>query len=307
MSTLQHQSLASGITTVQSKYGRLGGGTAIKVAAPLGAINAVIFGYPGEGKSALYQSHPDAFIFNLDESRIVTKDCRATIWPYINERGQVIGDNEKAVVTTWDMVMEKIALLKELALKNETRPQTVAFDSISSMIRLLMPYIIKKGGKTAWRDLHGQTAWDELYTTVVNTMTELRSYGYGVHYILHLKQVKIPQGENSVIIRPEPQISDALWHRIYPIVEFSGHLLSETELVDTIEEVPVTLKGQTTIERRTVKKPVRARSLSVTTRELLPYLKSRTFSPLPERIPLPDVGTWTALDTVYRQADQLSK
>lgn len=307
MSTLAHQSLANGATTAQSKYGRLGGGTAINVAAPLGSVNAILFGYPGEGKSSLYQSHSDAFIFNLDESRIVTSDCQATIWPFINERGQVIGDNNTPVVTTWEMVENKIKVLQDLALKNESRPQTVVFDSVSSMIRLLMPYIIKKGGKTAWRDLHGQTAWDELYNTIVTTMTSLRSYGYGVHYVIHLKQVKIPQGDNNVVIRPEPQVSDALWHRIYPIVEFSGHLLSETDLVPVVEEQTITLRGQTTVEKRTVNKPVRVRYLSVTTRELLPYLKSRTFRPLPDRIPLPATGTWTALDRVYREADSQPK
>ena len=82
---------------------------------PLNALFGMVVGEQNTGKSYLFQSNPDAFIINLDLSSTVTPECRATIWPGVDDAGLPIDIDNKHLVLTWDKVLEKKQQLIDMA------------------------------------------------------------------------------------------------------------------------------------------------------------------------------------------------
>jgi len=299
---IENQTLAVSTPKI-SKYGRLGGYLAPSYGTPISSVRALILSYPGQGKTFLYQGCSDAFIFNLDESRTVNPKPRATVWPVMSPSGETIGDEGKVVVLTWEHIVAKIEILKTMAKANEPRPRTVVIDSVSAMIRLLINYVLRKSGKASWKDIHGQTAWGEVYDIVAATMSTLSAHGYGVHYLGHLKQVQIPIADGETLIRPEMTISDALYGRLHDMLDFVGMLSSQTELVDQEVETTLNIRGAIRVDKKTVKVPVRTRFITTRDKDLQDVLKERTFNPLPDIIRLDSQDPWGSLSRAYEEAD----
>lgn len=301
------QTLARG-STISDRYGALGGHTGPMVAPP-SKISAFIFGLPGDGKSNLEQSNPNAFIFNFDSSSTTTPDPRAVIFPGVNPiNGRLVGDAGRDVVLTMDLVNSKIEILKELAAKDQPRPDTVVFDSLSTWIYLLVQWIplnAKKLGiatenKDEWKYLDGRAAWDTLYTTIISTITNLRNAGYGVHVIGHIVNAKIPLNENQFVMRPELTITEGFWKRLYPLFELSALVYRDQVTESFTEEVRDVVRDEVKISKRTKTRSVTKHFLTVSKLELAGIAKSRVR--LPERIELPESGAWEAFEKAYIEA-----
>lgn len=292
--------------TLSSKYGNELGGHTGKMVAPPGKISAFIVGLPGEGKSHLLQSNPAAYIFNLDSSSTVCPDPQALMFPGVDpETGRLVGDGGKDVVLTWDLVQEKVAVLKRLAVEGKPRPDTVVFDSLTAGVRLLKSWIpanarklgIASEPKSEWKDLHGPAAWDLLYDTLVNIFKDLRNHGYGVFVIGHVVNAKIPLGENQYAYKFELTITDGFWKRLYDMFELSAVVYVEDGEEEKTTEVKTSVRGVEKTEVRKVKVRARKHYLAVQKLDLAGIVKTRV--KLPDRIELPETGAWAAFEKVY--------
>lgn len=302
--------LASGVT-LQSKYGKLGGFTGHMIAPP-GRINAFICGLPGTGKSAFLQSHPGAFIFNLDNSSTVTPTPNAAMWPGRDEKtGRPINDDGTPLILTWPMVQAKIALLKELAAANAPRPETIVFDSITSWVQLLFNWIppnavslyLRSGEKPptdSWRALDGMSAWTTLYDIIIETITSLANCGYGVYVIGHVVQTTIPiAGDSEGLTMPKFDLTmgPGLWRRIFPVFELSACITSsmKTREVDRVRRIP---RRDGTFTEMTTKVAESFQAYQITYE--LPGMEgiSKARVRFPSVI-LPEENGWAAFEKVY--------
>jgi len=227
------QSVASGSNPTarsSTKYGELGGFGHRMIASPLG-VRAFIVGLPGSGKSAFLQTCPDAYIFNLDLSSTTIPiipgsplpEPKALMWPGIAPEGYTLNDDGTPFVLDYGAVAAKVDLLCKMARENRPRPKVVGIDSLSALIGLLKTWMplnaVKLGiageNKDSWKQLDGRAAWDILYDIVLSIMTRLHSHGYGVYFIGHVVNAKIPLGEDRFVLKPELTITDGFWKRLY--------------------------------------------------------------------------------------------
>ena len=297
MTTAPVQSLAHGSP---SKYGRLGGHTARRMMADPHGILAFIAGPPNTGKSALLQSNPDAFIFNLDISSTVIADPVCTLWPGISPEGRAIGDDGKPVFLDWPAVLSKITILEELARAGQPRPRTVVFDSITTVIRLLREHVVANAKSlalatsdkniTSWRQLEGRSAWDTVYDLFIGVMTRLHSLGYGIYVVGHIVNAKIPLNENQTVFRPELTLGPGFWSRLFPVFELVG-ITAKSIVVENVQvDEPLVINGQTKINKRTISRSRVVYSLGFSDPAYMGIVKSR--NGVPSVIELPETGAW---------------
>jgi hypothetical protein len=219
------------------------------IASPEGVLG-LIAGAPGSGKSALFQTCPEAFIFNLDPSSTTipgepgaeAPTPKALMWPGISTEGRTLNDQGLPFILSWSFVEEKVAILKGLAARNEPRPKVVVFDSLSAMIALIKSWLPGKAAdfnlatnsKTVWKELDGRAAWDFLYDRIIDLLLSLRAHGYGVYVVGHIVNSKVQLGEDRMTIMPELTITDGFWKRLYPWFE----LVMIAQAFDEVVSIP---------------------------------------------------------------------
>ena len=305
--------LATG-TTLQTKYGRLGGYTGHMIAPPE-RIKALILGLPGSGKSALLQSHPGAYIFNFDLSSTVTPNPQATLWPGIDPKtGRPINESGVPIVLTWPAVQEKITILKELAAANAPRPETIVFDSLSAWVQLLFTWIPPaavelylrspdKGPAAHWRALEGKASWTALYDIICATICDLSASGYGVYVIGHVVQTKIPIGEDLFTTELDFAGGPGLWKRIFPLFELSAVVNTTPGTRDIVKTETITNRdGSTRQSTRRISEPCKNYILTYSMPNLSAISKSRV--PIGD-IRLPEQDGWAAYAKAYNEARAL--
>lgn len=290
-----------------ARYGRLGGLTGKMDVYP-GRTTAFIVGLPGEGKSAFLQSNPNAYIFNLDLSGTTSSTPKAALFPGVNLEGQPVSTSG-SVVLTYQTILEKIAILHEMAAKNEPRPQTVVFDSLASWINLVRAYItensvalgISANPVTEWRHLNGMSAYDTLYDMIVNTILSLQRSGYGVYVVGHIVNARVPVGEDRHKTKPELTITDNFWKRLYPIFGLVLYVYADYVPVERTRIIKQPVRGGGTQDipiRETVTE--RRFFASVTKQDYTGLTKSRPR--LPDVIPLPSDDAWASFEKIYNDA-----
>jgi hypothetical protein len=202
---------------------------------PLNSLFGMVVGEQNTGKSYLFQSNPDAFIFNLDLSSTVVPECVATIWPGIDEDGRPIDVDNKTISLDWDKVLQKKDQLVQLANSNQPRPKCVVFDTITPMIRMLKPWVTKQLNKTRFEDLHGPQAYDKMFEEVLQIAFDLRRAGYGVWFIAHLAKEFVNLNDESNAKQTELilNLSQGMTRRLTPAVEMIAPICCDvvTEMV----------------------------------------------------------------------------
>jgi hypothetical protein len=251
------------------------------------------------------QSCPDAFILNLDESSTTNADPQATLWPGISPDGRTIDTDGTPFVVTWDHVLAKKKILIDLALANQNRPRIIVLDSLTAAIRLLQKWItqnavelkISSEPRTDWKELHGPAAWDTLYTMIVDFMITLHSHGYGVYYIGHLVNAKVPLNEDKFLIRPELTITDNFYKRLYPYFEMVA-AIAVRDGTETVErETKVNIRGVEKLEKRKETINVRKRYLVTDDTDMNEILGRRV--KIPGMVELPETGSWESFQAIY--------
>lgn len=295
-----NQSLAAG-STMKQRYEGLGfGGSDMRY--PLGKLFGMISGPPNAGKSSIFQSNPEAFIFNLDLSSTVIPNCPACIWPGISEDGNPIDTDGSDVNLTWDGVINKYNQLMDLAGRRKERPATVVIDSLGAAIALAKDHVMKQYNKETWRQVDGRAGWEDVYGGIVRLATSLRKAGYGVFYTCHIVNSVIQLGDDRWTERSELSITSAFWKRFFPYLEFSAVIHPVTETVN--EKLPgetKTVNGrEIQIPGKTVARQVSSRVLTTTDDKFEGITKSRTEL----NITIPRNDPWQALASAY-EADPL--
>lgn len=294
-----------------AKYGKLGGHRG-RMLAPPAKIAAFIFSLPGDGKTCFSESHPEGFIINMDATSTTNSQPLATTWPGVDATtGMLTNDAGQPFILEYEHVMEKLAILKELAKSNQPRPQTIFIDSLSAWIRLLKNYIAKHaqdlsiGGanNVEWKSLNGKASWDYLYDHIIDVIADLKNHGYGVYVLAHIVKSKIPIGENLFAQGYEFTITDNFWKRLYAIFELSAVIAVEVVSETKQEKGTMLVRGKEQETVRTVTREVRKHFLCVNRTDLAGMAKGRVNF---DKIELPATGAWEAFETAYRQAANTS-
>jgi len=228
--------LAAG-QVIQSKYKGLGGRQGQQLLDPA-LVKGLIMGFPDAGKSHLLESNPDAYIINCDGTSTSNPDTVATIYPGFNAEGRACDENGKAFTLTYQHISDIVGRLEEMAKRDEERPTTVIFDSLTTLMELAKEWVPENlfastKGKQ-FRHLDGQMAYSTMYAELLKLFNRVSSAGYGCYVVVHLKRNIRNAGkenEKEVIL---PSISG----------NFAQQLLAFFELCLSVEcEMKYTSKG----------------------------------------------------------------
>lgn len=293
-----HQ-IASG-TLVASKYQGLPGHIGYTT-APLDLSKGFIFGLPNCGKSALVQSIPDAYVFNLDKSSVTTGNAQATVWPLPDpETGRLMTDGP----FNWEQCDRHIKTLYELAKANKPRPKTIVFDSLTTMIQLLRDHAgthaaaLSLGMGPTFRDLDGRRAWDWVYDTILSTLNGLHSVGYGVIYTGHMTNAVIQIDDNKNTIRPQFTITDNLWARLSPHFDYCTVLQKKIETITDVTPIEKKVGNRTvTIDQKNTRTEARVYLYSrrADMNALLKVRDNPQGPPFPDQLLIPRDKGWSAI------------
>lgn len=283
------------------KFSRLGfsGQT---MSYPLGRLFGMLVGEQNSGKSYLFQSNPDAFIINLDESGVVHPSCPATIWPGVNPDGRSIDIDNKPLTLSWAAVEEKRKILLDLAARNEPRPTTVVIDTLMAAIRLLKPHIASQLGRDSFEQAHGPAAWDRLYETLVEFCMSLRQAGYGVWIVAHLSRRWVSLSDTAAVEELRLSMSEGLKDRLSRMVEIIAPMRCDTSTTTIQEQITTTIAGKPVT--RTIPKIVQrhARALIFDDPAYTRLVRTRTLRRMPN-IPLDGPTPWADFERAFSEAN----
>ncbi len=270
---------------------------------PLNALFGMVVGEQNTGKSYLFQSNPDAFIINLDLSSTVVPECRATIWPGVNEEGTPIDVGGKQLVLTWDKVLQKKQQLIDLAKSNKERPKCVVLDTITPAVRILKPYIADLMGRQTFEQAHGPAAYDKLFDEILSLAFELRKYGYGVWFIAHLSREFFQVGDEGT--KKEEltlNLSSGMVRRLTPAVEMIAPICCDRKTRTEMETKTIKAGGKDIQRSVPVEKIVYERSLAFEDPRFSRIIRTRTAKRMPN-ILLDSSDPWSSFETAFNEAN----
>lgn len=279
-------------------------GLAGPMISPPSKLFGFIVGMPASGKSSFMQSHPNALIINADLSSTTTSNPTAAMWPAMDPKsGMPVEPYKSSEVRTIELTWDKILQMKKdlIVLANQDdddRPETIVLDSLGSALALVRKYVTKKAGKSDWKDMDGRRAWDDVYENLVSFASDLRAAGYGVYYVCHLVNAKIPIGDDRYTFRPELTITDGFYKRLFPLFElvaaFECEIGTETTMIET--QGPNGKKGP----KRPSTVQYKRHYLKVNDETLNGITKCRVN--LPDKFLIPAEGGWEAFEAEYLNA-----
>ena len=283
--------------TQSQKYASLGfSGQHMKF--PIDRLFGMISGAPNSGKSTLFQSNPDAFIFNLDVSSTVSPNPVACIWPGISPEGQACDVDGSQFKLTWKSVIDKYRQLMDLAGSKSPRPSIVVIDSLGAIINLAKENVMKEWQKDSWRELDGRAGWDTVYDGILRLAFSLRNAGYGVFFSCHIINSVIQLGDDRWVEKNQLSITSGFWKRFYQYIEFSAVIHPETSFIERKEpDTTKTVQGrEIRIPGKSVQEKVQQRVLTTTDDAYEGITKSRVEI---ERLVIPRSDSWQALADAY--------
>ena len=295
---MKTQDVAVG-NTITQRFSGLGFSN-LRMVHPPNHLLGLLVGMPGTGKSSFIQSHPGAFIINVDSTSTTNPNPQACIWPGVSPNGQPMDVGGKEMILDWDAILRKKDQLIKMAESNQERPDTVVLDSLGPSIQLMKDYVTKKMGKQHWKELDGRRAWDDVYDGLLRFALELRRHGYGFFYICHLVNAKIPLGDDRYTIRPELTITDNFYKRLFPMFELVAAF--ETQWVSESQVVQMKGVGGKPGPKRTETTKTEKHFMTVNDEALAGITKCRVR--LPDRLELPEEDAWSTFEAAYISAQK---
>ena len=275
-----------------------------RMSYPLNSLFGMVVGEQNTGKSYLFQSNPDAFIFNLDLSSTVVPECRATIWPGVNEEGMPVDVGGVPLILTWQKVLDKKKQLIALAKANEPRPKCIVLDTITPAVRLLKPYVAEKMGRQSFEQAHGPAAYDKLFDEVLSIAFDLRQHGYGVWFVAHLSREYLQVGEEGA--KKEEltlNLSAGMVRRLTPAVEMIAPVCCDRK-IRTENETKTIKSGGKEIQRSIpVEKVVIERMLAFNDPRFSRIIRTRTAKRL-LNVPLDSDNPWGSFEAAFNEANK---
>jgi len=291
-------------TTVDERFSRLG---VPKSSTKAGArsVFGMISGSPSCGKTNFFMTCPDAYIINVDQASMPSSnvdDIKCGVWPGVNDAGQTVDTDGSPFVMKWEKIQEKVDIRKELADKNQPRPQMVVFDTLAGLLSLGQEYLTRKMGKTDFKQLDGRRAYDDLYALILNACGDLRRCGYGVWLCCHIVNKSIQVGEERFEERPKLTITGGFWQRLFWQLEISMVMQAEWDMVSKEVEQDTGRKGpdgKPIVRKRIVNEKARKHTLTVNREEFAGITKGKVEFP---DIVVPKVGSWDTFEEAYNNA-----
>lgn len=295
----QHQTVAAGVPPA-GRWASLGFGS-VPVAFDLDNVFGMVVGEQNSGKSYLFQSNPEAFIINADDSPVVNPNGQACIWPSRNNEGRIIDLDGSPMVLTWDAIERKKQQLVQMAERGEDRPKCVVLDTLFPVLRLIKHHTIKQFGKTVWEDLHGPAAYERMYSTLIEFALTLRQHGYGVWFVAHISKRWHNLNENSSITEYALTMSEGLKDRLSKTVELIAPMRSWME-TETYSEPQVVTVGSKSITRQVTKtRNVIKRELAFDDPNYAHLIRTRTLRPM-SNVSLNVGNPWEAFSQAFATA-----
>lgn len=151
--------------------------------------NAVIYGFPGTGKTGLAATAPSPLIIDFERGAAAT--ARA-----INK----LYDNTAKVVVIEDIVLDLDKIYRMLK-SGRSGFQTVVLDPVGEMQRMLMTDIIERyPTRRVYGDQPGVADWGKAGSEAVKIITKFRALPMHTVVVAHAKQPKDEGDEESPIM-----------------------------------------------------------------------------------------------------------
>lgn len=315
MTALNTDHVATSGPTLTSKYGnRLGHTGKIRIPPPERLFGMCVSRY-NQGKSHFFQSCPDAYIWNTDQSSVLQPD--AVVWPVLDtETGRLMDADGKPMILTYEAILEKKKVLLEMAVKQEPRPAMVVIDSLTSFLRLLKDYCVRNARALGlknddvlnFKGLDGRAAYDWMYDQMMVLAQDLRNHGYGFYYVAHIKKERraIKMGDDIVYAEDfEVSFTKAVAERLYPMMEMVFEIQKRRGSEEFVEEKIVqTSNGPTKIKQKG-SRPTETFHL-LTRNDTLPDGTLKPRIKMPDTLQLPAEHAWAFFASEYAKYAQRS-
>lgn len=208
---LNRQDLADG-TSVQDRFSALGVASSRTEVHPRFA-RGMVLGLPGSGKSTFLGSCPEALLVNVDCTTI-GQSVRAGVWPPVNDRGRALDPSTgKPMKMDWGALRRLTKTLKDLADKDEPRPDMIIMDTLPGTIRIAKEEVARQHGKS-FDDMHGMKAWPYVGDLLERLMNEINEMGYGFWWVGHVSNKTIPIGDDEATVVLTPTFPDSVWRKL---------------------------------------------------------------------------------------------
>jgi hypothetical protein len=252
-------------------------------------------GLPDSGKTTILCSCDGCLLINCDGIPLPVRDpnqMKAATFPHIGSNGEHLGwDGTTPINFNWEAIVGVVTELERRVDRNLPRPDLVAVDSITSLLEHAKDFVVRKAGKTDWRELHGPSAYDDAYNLVTRLATHVHSMGYGFFYTGHLVNEVIQLGDDRHKERVSLTLTPGFWKRLFWKLEMCLSL--------TPRYIPVVVPRD---QRQPGQPSTRSeRCICVTTRDEATAGITKCKCELPD-IVLPLSGGWNVFENAYTEA-----
>lgn len=242
----QLQTLSHG-TSLPEEYARkLGGARSLKMVPRPDALFGALLGQSNVGKSSFLQSNPDCFLINVEGMPTTNPKPTAWIWPFRDSAGLPCEQCEEGVdgaytdpelkkqgipfvrplFLTWEAVQEKVKLIIEMRkMQVPGAPQMIALDTVSGALKLLEDWVVRNSvtlgisieTKDTFGQLHGPSAYDEMYSELLDIGLRARKAGLGFLWVIHLtwRELYEKGTRNRIGKELDVNMTPNLWARLF--------------------------------------------------------------------------------------------
>jgi AAA domain len=257
-----------------------------------------IIGGNNVGKSAFFQSIPECFIFNLDNSIPTSPTVRANLYPP--------GPGYR---TTFDEIKTVVDSLIRLAAEGKPRPKTVVFDSLTELVPLITAHLTDNGKKYGlvaefsdkeilnFEKLDGRKAWPLAGNMVRDIVVDLARSGYGVWVSIHPKVIEKVNSKGETEETTRLAVPDSIFSAFKNLLQLCAVMYSTTEVsVSMTDEKGVKLARPTATQSK-------ACWLAVQDAHLEKHLRAKTHTgnKFPSKLLIPHSDGWSVFAQEYRK------
>lgn len=296
--------LGSGDNALTSKFGSFGVANTSSYIKP-GKIRGLLVGPSGCGKTTLLSGNPAMLIANLDTSslpkaRTDAKPPAAQFFPFMDEEGRPCGPDLKPIKLDYDSLLHLEESLIEASIKNQPRPETVSYDSLTSWLNILRTATLKHFNRDEWSEGRGDAMWEWLYQRMNNTMENYRNAGYGFWLTAHVSPTMAVEGDgkNNKVIGWSFNAPPGFFKRFYGTFEMAIELSRFTSSTTENKKVPVVMSNGSTVMIDKLVTSEKTEFILTGDDPIKKDIVKRRF-PFPKTLMLPDEGGWQVFESEY--------
>ena len=205
-----------------------------------------MLGESNVGKSSFLQSNPNCFLINVEGMPVTNPTLKSWIWPFRDSNALPCEQCEEGdegaytdavlakqgiqwvrpIFLTWEAVMAKVDLIIQMRKEGVPgAPSMVALDTVSGALKLLEDWVVRNSVplgisqevKENFAQLHGPSAYDEMYGELLNIGVRCRNAGLGFMWVIHLTYKEIRDAKSGQRVGKELgyNMTSNLWSRLF--------------------------------------------------------------------------------------------